>query len=180
MNEAYPYVMNILSLMEFKTILQVDCGNGEFFPYLLAQKPKVEIHGTDPSVDNLENIIDTLEDKIYLIRSNATHIPYPDNSFEVVISLQRFNSYLNHEQVLEEFKRVLRPEGCLIVSDSANAIKAMRYAASLIGKIKKEPQSKYYSEDEIKAALLEAGFENPMWHKISQFTYLARASKPKS
>lgn len=180
MNEAYPYVMNILSLMDFKTILQVDCGNGEFLPYLLAQKPNIEIHGTDQSVDNLENIIDMLGDKIFLIRSSATHIPYPDNSFDVLISLHKFNSYLNYEQVLGEFKRVLRPGGTLIISDSANSIKAVRYAASLIGKLKKEPQNKYYTEDEIKETLLEAGFENPMWHKISQSTYLARANKPKN
>ena len=50
--------------------------------------------------------------------SSADKLPYPDESFDIVTCSQSFHHYPYPEQAIREAKRVLKPGGLYILSDT--------------------------------------------------------------
>ena len=50
--------------------------------------------------------------------SSADKLPYPDESFDIVTCSQSFHHYPYPEQAMQEAKRVLKPGGLYILSDT--------------------------------------------------------------
>jgi ubiquinone/menaquinone biosynthesis C-methylase UbiE len=57
-------------------------------------------------------------DKVYLLRLNARRLPFPDNTFDIVLCAS-FSFNDNHEKhiFMDEFRRVLKPGGKLILEN---------------------------------------------------------------
>jgi len=47
---------------------------------------------------------------------NCAHIPLPDASVDLVVSFETIEHHEQHEQMMQEIKRVLRPAGVLLIS----------------------------------------------------------------
>jgi SAM-dependent methyltransferase len=58
-----------------------------------------------------------LEDKVTFITGDSEHMPFADNTFDVVTCSNSFHHYPHQEMVLGEFRRILRPGGRTIVID---------------------------------------------------------------
>ena len=61
---------------------------------------------------------------------NATRLPYPDDSLDVVLSLEAISHYLRYELFLDEAHRVVRPGGALVISDGNNGLNPVRRRAT--------------------------------------------------
>jgi len=97
-------------------VLDAGCGNGN---YVIDEfRKKIDwAAGVDADTGATRNNI-CLDEIKY---SNLESIPYPDNEFEVVISLWVVEHLKNPEKVFLELKRVLKPGGkMLLVTPNAN------------------------------------------------------------
>lgn len=89
-------------------ILDVGCGKG-FLLYELTQVlPGVQVAGIDLSSYAINHAKE--EVKPFLKVGNATRLPYPDKSFDFVVSLGTMHNLYNYElrQALQEIERVAR------------------------------------------------------------------------
>ena len=102
----------------------LDLGTGPAqIPILLAQRcPKIRITGIDLSVNMLtlgeQHAAEAgLADRIALECVDAKNLPYPDQSFDGVIS----NSIIHHlpdpMAAFQEISRVIRPDGLILIRD---------------------------------------------------------------
>lgn len=102
----------------------LDLGTGPAqIPVLLAQRcPKIRITGIDLSVNMLtlgeQHVAEAgLADRIALECVDAKDLPYPDQSFDGVIS----NSIIHHLPdpltAFREISRVVRPDGLILIRD---------------------------------------------------------------
>ena len=47
---------------------------------------------------------------------SCVEIPYPDQFFDLIVSFETIEHHNQHEEMMAEFKRVLRPNGQIIIS----------------------------------------------------------------
>ena len=105
-------------------ILDVATGSGRTLKQLRAAFPKEKITGIDLSDSYLKEasryISDLEGDLIELIRGNAEELPFKSNSFQCISCVYLFHELPRtvREKVLNEFFRVLEPNGTLVLADS--------------------------------------------------------------
>ena len=106
-------------LPEWK-VLDIGCGfANNLLPFL---DIGCDCHGMDLHEGIVENVKNVMQERGYeltfSVGSNSS-IPYPDNSFDLLISLNTLHYEGSEEKVLialNEFKRVLKPGGSLYIS----------------------------------------------------------------
>lgn len=87
-------------------ILDIGCGKGYLLFDFLKVIPDAEIFGIDISNYAIENSKEEIRE--YLQVGNATELPWPDNHFDLVCSMNTFHNLYNYEleKALKEFERV--------------------------------------------------------------------------
>ena len=100
---------------EGKDVLEVACGAGIGLGYL-AKKAK-KIVGGDIDENNLKFAYEYYKGRknIELKILDAHHLPFEDNSFDVVILYEAIYYLAEPEKFVKEVKRVLRNQGMLII-----------------------------------------------------------------
>lgn len=104
------------------TILDAGCGFGGTLLYLARQFPQAECVGLDSSEPLLALARQSAEAGGLAARTRFEHadvqaIPYPDDSFEVVLCTNVVHHVSDPRALLREIERVLAPEGMLYVAD---------------------------------------------------------------
>ena len=110
-----------VALANAKHILDVGCGKG-MQDIILANQTKASIIGIDICADNIDmckNLAKkhSLENQITYKTGDACKLPFSDNSFDVVISLESAFHYSPRSAFFSEASRVLRPGGTLLIGD---------------------------------------------------------------
>jgi SAM-dependent methyltransferase len=87
-------------------ILDIGCGKGFLLYDFLKVIPDAEIHGIDISSYAIANSKEEIRDRLQV--GNATALPWPDNSFDLVISINTLHCLHAPEldQALREMERV--------------------------------------------------------------------------
>ncbi len=87
-------------------ILDVGCGKGFLLFDFLKVVPDAEIFGLDISKYALENSKEEIRERLVL--GNATKLPWPDKSFDLVISINTLHNLYNYQLdlALREIERV--------------------------------------------------------------------------
>lgn len=112
--EEFSFLKNWV--MAGEKILDLGCGNGRLAE--LFKEKNIEYFG----VDNSERLIEIAKKKYPRGKfqvAEAFNLPFPDNFFDKVFSLavlHHIPSYEYRAKFLEEVKRVLKPEGILILT----------------------------------------------------------------
>lgn len=97
----------LLPMREGQTLLDAGCGEGHHLG-AFRRAYGVEAHGTDISVPAIELAARRHRDCQWIVANADRFLPYGDGSFDAVTSITaRMNA--------EEFRRVLAPEGMLLV-----------------------------------------------------------------
>lgn len=120
------YVRNTLSFLKnwaqispLATVLDVACGTGEFERLLLADYPTQQIVGVDIS----DKMLVIAEQKCHAYpnvsfqTAPASALPFANDSFDVIVSANAFHYFDNPNAALEEMKRVLKPNGTVVILD---------------------------------------------------------------
>ncbi|WP_342670460.1 class I SAM-dependent methyltransferase [Haloglycomyces albus] len=94
-------------------ILDIGCGKGDITKRLRIEFPEAEVIGLDVS----EGIMDDLEPPVVV--GDAQHLPWDNDSFDVVLAMHMIYHIENINQGLAEMVRVLAPGGVLITSTNA-------------------------------------------------------------
>lgn len=87
-------------------ILDVGCGKGFFLYDFLKTSPDSDLYGIDISEYAIKNAKPEIQEKITL--GNATKLPWPDNFFDLVISINTLHNLYTFEleKALLEIQRV--------------------------------------------------------------------------
>lgn len=99
-------------------ILDVGCGTGEGTRFLAREFPQARVRGVDLSEEMVRTAVSKVgldpEGRIAFKSGDASSLPFPDESFDLVV-------LLNMPPFFAEIVRVLRPGGCVIVASSWGA-----------------------------------------------------------
>ncbi len=122
-NRWLPVAEKINSFYKLKKkpkILDVGCGKGFLLYEFLKIIPEAEIYGLDISKYAIEN--SKPEIKNNLILGNSNNLPWPDNYFDLVISINTFHNLYSYDlsNSLKEIERVGKKNKYICVESYRN------------------------------------------------------------
>ncbi|MBE1424579.1 SAM-dependent methyltransferase [Desulfomicrobium macestii] len=139
-----------------KDVLDVACGEGYGSNLLAADA--LSVTGIDISAKALDNAQLTYSrDNLCFIQGNCAELPCKSSSFDVVASFETIEHHDQHEEMLHELRRVLRPDGVLLISSPNRP----EYNRSL-----SEPNPYHVKELDFNefAVLLQSHFQNVVFY----------------
>ncbi len=160
--------IGMLDLDPADRVLDVGCGTGFATEGLLEHVETV--HGLDQSPHQLDRALGKFgrDGPVRFCMGDAERLPFADDSFEVVWSSGSIEYWPNPVTALEEFRRVARPGGqVLVVGPDAPKRGVFRRLADAI--------MLFYDEAEADRMFAAAGFED-VEHTIQQ----ARPGSPRA
>ena len=160
------YVTNTLSFLKTwadispqATVLDVACGTGEFERLVLAENPAQQMFGVDIS----EKMLLVAREKINAYpnvsfqTSSASFLPFTNNSFDIVVSASAFHYFEDPLAALAEMKRVLKPDGTLVILDwCKDYLPCQIY--DIVLKVFDPAYKQCYTQSEFHRFLTDAGF----------------------
>ncbi|WP_157903246.1 methyltransferase domain-containing protein [Cupriavidus malaysiensis] len=105
-----------LDIAAGKDVLDIACGEG-YGSALMATRAK-SVVGVDISDEAVAHARERYQQhqNLRFVAGSATAIPLPDASVDVVVSFETIEHLLGHEEMIKEVRRVLRPDGVLVMS----------------------------------------------------------------
>jgi len=97
--------------------LDVGCGTGVLLERLARAFPETALSGVDPAPEMLEAARRRLPESVELRQAWAEALPFPEASFDAVISCNAFHFIRAPRAALREMRRALRPGGQLVITD---------------------------------------------------------------
>lgn len=113
-------VLDYVRNYEFKSektlkILDAGCGKGRYLHNLLNVLPanEVQLYAMDLS----ENVMKNINSRIHKTIGTLTQLPYEDESFDIVYTVEALEHTIFAENAMKELLRVTKPGGRVIVLD---------------------------------------------------------------
>jgi ubiquinone/menaquinone biosynthesis C-methylase UbiE len=136
----------------------------------------------EDSMTHIDIADQTLKNAKRKIIASVEDIPVADNTYDMIICVGSVISYCDPIKTIHEFKRILKPGGCLILefenSHTLELIGSEKYNKEqlLIDTFYRGQPERiwYYSENYIKDLLKEAKFnlkDTCRWHLLSPYIY---------
>jgi len=123
------------NLTAASSVLDVGCAKGFMLHDLSTLIPGITVKGIDISDYAIKNTMDDM--RVHTQVANATELPFPDNAFDVVISINTVHNLDLQEcgEALEEIERVSRGKSFITVDAYRNEEEKERmYAWNLTAK----------------------------------------------
>jgi GT2 family glycosyltransferase/ubiquinone/menaquinone biosynthesis C-methylase UbiE len=113
--EHYHRYAVTLSVIGGKKVL--DVASGEGYGSSIMAKTASSVTGVDISDDAVRHANQTyIKDNLHFIQGSATKLDFDDASFDVVVSFETIEHLAEQAEMLGEIRRVLRPDGKLVIS----------------------------------------------------------------
>jgi SAM-dependent methyltransferase len=114
--EHYHRYALALSLAKNMTVLDVACGEG--YGSALLSEVAFDVIGVDISPEAVAHASKTYQGRANLrfLQKSAFKTDLPDASFDLVVSFETVEHLLEQDAMLAELRRVLKPEGLLLIS----------------------------------------------------------------
>lgn len=109
--------INRLAISPHDRVLDLGCGTGTLLQRLIHLAPEAAFWGLDPSPEMLSVARQKLPSSVALHLGTADQLPFPNESFDVVISTNAFHYFRHPSHAIQEAKRVLKPDGRLVITD---------------------------------------------------------------
>lgn len=154
-------VFSLMDVKPGKTSLDVGCGTGNYTIELAKRGLKTT------GIDSSEEMLALAEEKarrkgleITFQRADAMNLPFPESSFEMVISTGLLCFLVEPEKALIEMHRVLKPGGRLVIG-TLNKRSPWVLFRRIKGMFKETiyNQARFISPAELEGLIKKAGFE---------------------
>ena len=134
------YVLDVIAVsrrsVRDKRVLDAGCGYGLFLVVCGLHGARA-LHGVDTDATPMrfaqvygDVLPDSLAERLHVEGADVARLPFEDESFDIVTSVEAISHYLDVDGALEEFARVLGPGGAVIISDGNNGLNR-RYSATI-------------------------------------------------
>lgn len=160
--QTEPYFLEFLEGKRYETALDLGCGEGRSMVPLFSTVDT--FYGIDTSPEYMRPLIQQNLPNVRLACADAKHMPFADNSFDLIISL----SVVEHipwkelPTVLAEAKRVLKPDGTFLVRNDAwfyHVLELLRIRPGQFGKTPDKTHINMMTGFRFARALRRSGFE---------------------
>ncbi len=161
-NIAYPEVTRVLLNLtnEDSKCLELGCGSGTYSIELLANKRNCLASDFSQRALELTKIkgkqLYNLDITTQLI--NIYDIPHPDNTFDLVFS-DGLLEHLNIQKALEEMKRVLKPQGWMVIKVPSGSL-LYKIVYYLLSPIENRPYEAWLPKKEWQKKFEEQGYRD--------------------
>lgn len=101
-------------------VLEIGSGSGAMAAEMLRRFPDVRLTATDyddAMIDDARDRLREFGDRVDVKQADATQLPFPDESFDTVLSFIMLHHVVDWEKAIAEAVRVLRPGGRLLGFD---------------------------------------------------------------
>lgn len=143
-----------------RRVLDVGCGTGYLLRSLSKRYPGAdELTGVDPAPSMIEVATESIDDaRLRFSTAVAEHLPFPDGTFDLVVSTTSFDHWSDQQQGLRECSRILTSGGSLILVDQFSLWLSPTLISSRRGKARTKRRA---------SRLLQvAGFSSLAWHDL--------------
>jgi ubiquinone/menaquinone biosynthesis C-methylase UbiE len=160
------YVANTLSFLKTwaqiapqATVLDVACGTGEFERLVLVEHPTQQMVGVDISEKMLLVAKHKCRDypSVSFHIASASALPFADHSFDVIVTASSFHYFDDPDAALVEMKRVLNPDGKVVILDWCKDYLLCRLC-DIVLKVFDPAYKQCYTQAEFHHLLTKAGF----------------------
>ena len=141
-------------------VLDVGCGTGELLSKLAAKYPQASLAGLDPVAEMLSMAREKLSGAADLRVGWANELPWPDASFDIVVSCNMFHYITHPVEALREMERVLVPGGRLLITDWCDDYLMCRVCTAYL-RLMSKAHFKTYRKEECAALLRGAMHVQP-------------------
>jgi ubiquinone/menaquinone biosynthesis C-methylase UbiE len=143
-----------------RQILDVGCGTGYLLGQLAARAPQAgALAGIDAAPAMIEVARSAATDgRVRLVVGTAEQLPWPDRTFDLVVSTTSFDHWADQRVGLAQCARVLAPGGCLVLADLFSVLLLPTLLARRRGKARTKRQATQL--------LVAAGLHSPQWHRL--------------
>jgi ubiquinone/menaquinone biosynthesis C-methylase UbiE len=139
-------------------LLDIGCGTGLLLGRLVGRAPFRELTGVDLSPGMVAQARTRLPASVRLLVGDAETLPFPRDSFDVIVSVSSFHYWPSPACGLEELRRVLRPGGHLILTDWCDDYLACRICDRVL-RLVNPSHSRIYGGAECGALLSGARYQ---------------------
>ncbi|WP_051786314.1 class I SAM-dependent methyltransferase [Endozoicomonas numazuensis] len=149
-------VFEQMVLSETDCVLEVDFGPGHLILAMLNTVTKGEIYGVDFSKAMLQeacklNQNSIASGRVQLLLSDSAGLPFPDNCFDKLCTVNTLYFWPHPKQQLREFLRVLKPRGKLVLGfRDSEALESLKLDIQVFN---------LYTAPEVAGLLKESGFD---------------------
>jgi len=160
LNQTLPVAQRAAAVAPGERVLDLACGTGELLARIAPDVPGAALTGIDLSPEMVEQARRKLADTpdVQVQRADAHRLPFADAAFDVVVCANTFHYFTHPETVLAEARRVLVPDGRLVVLDWCRDYWTCRLMDAVLSVLDPAYQT-CYTLAELSVLLGEAGFE---------------------
>ena len=115
--DDYPYIAAELAKEDYQDLLDCGCGTGPMISLLHEKDSTKHYTGLDITPRMIEVAKAKHLNGVDWVVGDCENLPFEDNSFDVIICSNSFHHYPNPQKFFDSVKRVLRPNGRLILQD---------------------------------------------------------------
>jgi ubiquinone/menaquinone biosynthesis C-methylase UbiE len=143
-----------------RQVLDVGCGTGYLLGRLAARAPRAgALAGIDAAPAMIEVARSAATDgRVRFVVGTAEQLPWPDQTFDLVVSTTSFDHWADQRAGLAQCARVLAPGGCLVLADLFSVLLLPTLLAGRRGKARTKRQATQL--------LMAAGFRSPHWRRL--------------
>jgi ubiquinone/menaquinone biosynthesis C-methylase UbiE len=110
-------------------VLEIGIGTGDNLPYLMKRLDGCSVYGVDIAHSMLSHCARNLQKwnrQAELFLGEAEHLPFKDETFDVVYHLGAINFFTDQKRAIDEMIRVAKPGTKIVIADeSEKALKAL-------------------------------------------------------
>lgn len=164
------YIKKTVHIDENDRVLDIGCADGQLLG-MLSENQSFEAYGLDISPEMVK-VASQKYPKFNFVNGSAQNLPFEDDFFDVLICSASFHHFPDPEGFLKEAKRVLRPNGKLVLAEIRIPIYDVRKIYNAyVEKTSTEGDVKVYGQQELMDLFQQGNFELVKHHNALQIQY---------